>query len=172
MNPKLDLFFARRSVRKYRKEPIPEETIKDLLEAAMAAPSAMAKDPWHFIVVRDQAGREKVAEGLPYGKMLKEAGAAIVVCGDLDKAHDRQMSYLMQDCCAAVENLLLAATALGLGTVWLGVQPREDRVNHLRGLFNLPANIVPVCVISVGWPAESPKARTRFKKSLVHRETW
>ena len=172
MNPALQFIFARRSVRKYQNKDIPEKMVKDLLEAAMAAPSAVAKDPWHFIVVRDAGMRKKVAEGLPNGKMLMDSPVGIVVCGDMEKAHDRQISYLLQDCGAAIENLLVAVSALGLGAVWLGVHPREERITHVRAIFGLPENIVPVSVIAVGWPLEKPVARTRYNAGAVHEEKW
>ena len=138
----------------------------------MAAPSAVAKDPWEFIVVRQRQMLDRIAAGLPNGKMLAEAALGIVVCGDLNRAHDRQLSYLLQDCSAAIENLLLAASTLGLGACWLGVHPRPERVAHIRSLLNVPEHVVPVSVISIGWPAETPAARTRYRADAVHSETW
>ncbi len=172
MNPVLRPIFARRSVRRFEKRDVPESMVKDLLEAAMAAPSAVAKDPWHFIVVRDAETRARLAVGLPHGQMLQESPVGIVVCGDLDRAHDRNLSYLLQDCSAAIENLLLAASLLGLGAVWLGIHPREERVTHTRSLFQLPGSIIPVSAVAVGWPAERPAARTRYRDAAVHRERW
>lgn len=172
MNPTLQFIFARRSVRKYQNKDVPEQMVKDLLEAAMAAPSAVAKDPWHFIVVRDAEMRKKIAEGLPNGKMLMASPVGIVVCGDIEKAHDRQISYLLQDCSAAIENLLVAVSALGLGAVWLGVHPREERIAHIRAIFGLSETIVPVSAIAVGWPSEKPVARTRYNAGAVHIEKW
>ena len=172
MNPKLSLLFCRRSVREYRHDDVPDELVRDLLEAAMAAPSAVAKDPWEFIVIRNRQTLARIAEGLPNGKMLAVAPLGMVVCGDLNRAHDHQLSYLLQDCSAAVENLLLAATALELGACWLGVHPREDRVAHLRRILQIPDAVIPVAVIAVGWPAEAPNPRTRYREAAVHRELW
>jgi nitroreductase len=168
MNPKLQFIFARRSVRAYTSQPIAEDTIRDLLEAAMAAPSAVAKDPWHFYVVRDQAKRDAIANALPNGQMLRSAPVGIVIAGDLTRVHDRALSYLLQDCSAAVENLLLAASTLGLGACWLGIHPREDRVTSLRALFQMPASLIPVAAIALGWPAETPAPRTRYREDAVH----
>ena len=140
--------------------------------AVLAAPSAVAKDPWAFVVVRDHEMRRRMVDRLPNGKMLANAALGIVVCGDLERAHDRQLSYLLQDCSAAIENMLLAASMLGLGACWLGVHPREDRVAHLRSLLQLPDQILPVGVISLGWPAETPPPRTRYRADAVHAETW
>ncbi len=172
MNPLLNSLFSRRSVRLYQDRDVDDAIVQDLLEAAMSAPSAVAKDPWHFIVVRNRTTRQRIVEGLPNGKMLADAALGIVVCGDIQRAHDGQLSYLLQDCSAAVENMLLAASMMGLGACWLGVHPRPARVAHLRTLLGLPEHIVPVAIVSVGWPDESPPPRTRFRASAVHQETW
>jgi len=173
MNPKLHLLFARRSVRAYRGDhEIPPGLVGDLLEAAMAAPSACAKDPWRFLVVRERHRLATMAAGLPNGQMLPQAALAIVLCGDLQAAHNNELSYLLQDCSAAMENLLLAASALGLGACWLGVHPREERMLHLRQLLSIPETVVPVGVAALGWPAEDKPARSRFQAAHVHEETW
>jgi nitroreductase len=172
MNKKLELIFSRRSIRAYEDRPVSDELVRDLLEAGMAAPSAVCKDPWRFIIVRDREMLGRISDGLPNGKMLASAGVGIVVGGDLREAHDRQLSYLLQDCSAAIENVLLAANVLGLGTCWLGVHPREDRIRHVRNLLGLPEDIVPVSIISVGWPGEHKEARTRYSESRVRRERW
>jgi nitroreductase len=172
MNPQLNLLFARRSVRVYQQQEVSDDLVRDLLEAAMSAPSAVAKDPWEFIVVRQRETLAEIAAGLPNGGMLRQAALGIVVCGDLERAHDRQLSYLLQDCSAAIENLLLAASALGLGACWLGVHPREERVQHLRRLLRIPEHVLPITVIAIGWPAESPPPRTRYREAAVHREAW
>jgi nitroreductase len=172
LNPKLTDIFTRRSVRKYKAGEISEDLLQDLLAAGMAAPSACAKDPWHFIVVRKTEMLNRIADGLPHGQMLREAGAGIVVCGDLAQAHDEQESYMLQDCSAAIENILLAASKLGLGAVWLGVHPRAERIAHIREVFALSAPTVPVSVLSLGWPAQTPAARTRYTEKAVHWEQW
>lgn len=172
MNSKLDFIFSRRSTRKYQDKEVPEEMITDLLEAAMAAPSAVAKDPWHFIVVSSRETLNKITDILPNGKMLREAPVAFIVCGDITKAHLQEESYMLQDLSAAVENILLAANALGLGSCWLGVHPREDRITGIRQLFALPDNIIPMCGIALGWPAEQSESRTRYKEERVHLKKW
>ena len=120
MNQKLDFIFSRRSVRKYEDREVPDHMIQDLLEAAMAAPSAVAKDPWHFIVLKERVTINKLADVLPHGQMLRQATAAFVVCGDITQAHLQYESYMLQDLSAAVENTLLAANALGLGHMLAG----------------------------------------------------
>ena len=172
MNERLQDIFARRSIRRYEDRDVPDELIHDLLEAAMAAPSAVARDPWRFIVVRDEATRNAVADGLPNGQMLRQAPVGVIVCGNITAAHDALDSYMIQDCSAAIENLLLAASMLGLGACWLGVHPREDRIAHLRKLFALPEEIIPVSGIAIGWPAELKDSRTRYRESSVHYEKW
>jgi nitroreductase len=172
MNPKLDCLFSRRSVRKYQDKEVPDEMINDLLEAAMSAPSAVAKDPWHFIVIKSRETLNTIAGTLPNTKMLLQATAAFIVCGDINKANIQAESYLLQDLSAASENVLIGANILGLGTCWLGLHPREDRLDFIRQLFDLPDNIIPMCGIALGWPAECPEARTRYKKERVHIEKW
>ncbi len=170
MNPKLSSIFGRRSVRAYTRQPVDDEMIRDLLEAAMAAPSAVAKDPWTFFVIREQRVRDAIADALPNGQMLRRAPVGIVVVGDLERAHSNAESYMIQDCSAATENLLLAASMLGLGACWLGVHPREDRIEHLTTLLSLRQSQVPFATIALGWPAEHPALRTRYREDAVHWE--
>ena len=138
----------------------------------MAAPSACARDPWHFVVVTDHDVLSRMTEGLANGSFLSKAGAGIVVCGTLAEAHDGQLSYLLQDCGAAIENLLLAASMLGLGACWLGVHPRVERIAHLRSVLQIPEEVMPVAVIAVGNPGEHRPARTRYQAAKVHVNVW
>lgn len=172
MNSELEVIFSRRSIRKYQDRAIPAGMITDLLEAAMAAPSAVGKDPWHFIVVQSRATLDQICAILPHNKMLRQAPAAFLVCGDIQKAHLQKESYLLQDLSGAVENILLAANILGLGSCWLGIHPREDRLAGIRELFTLPDHIIPMAGIALGWPAEQPAARTRYRQERVHLEKW
>ena len=172
MNPSLHFIFNRRSIRKYESREIPGALFNDLFEAAMAAPSAVAKDPWHFLLVRDRKKLDQIVKLLPHGQMLRQAPAAVLVCGDINRAHANELSYMLQDLSAAVENLLLAATALGLGSCWLGIHPRPERIDGIRSLFSLSDNIIPMCGIALGWPAENPAPRTRFNPERVHLEKW
>ncbi|MGD2103887.1 MAG: nitroreductase family protein [Anaerolineae bacterium] len=160
--------FARRSIRRYTSEAVSEQHVQTLLEAAMAAPSASNRKPWQFIVVTERATLDALAESHPHGKMLFDAPLCISVCGDLTEME----RYWVQDCCAATENLLLAATALGLGAVWLGVYPRERRVESVRQVLALPEHVTPLNLVSIGHPAEVKQPRTQFDGARVHRETW
>jgi nitroreductase len=168
----LDLILGRRSVRIYAPGEIGPLTVTVLLEAAMAAPSAMTKDPWRFVVVRKPAALAQLAASLPGGKMLATASLAIVVAGDLDAAFERNHSYLLQDCSAAIENLLLAAHGTGLGACWVGVHPSEDAIQRLRELLSLPAGIVPVAVVALGFLGETLEPRTRYHPGYVHYGKW
>jgi nitroreductase len=163
---------GRRSIRVYRPGEVSDALVRTLLEAAMAAPSAVATDPWRFIVVRERSTLSRIAEALPNGKMINEAALGIVVCGDMEAAHDRQLSYLLQDCSAAIENLLVAAHVMGLGACWLGVHPREDRIRTLSSLLALPPSVLPICAVAIGWPGEIKEPRTRYNAALVHLERW
>lgn len=172
MNPQLNAIFSRRSIRAYTAQPVPASTIRDLLEAGMAAPSAVARDPWEFITITDKRMLECIADGLPNGKMLASAPLGIVVCGNLEKAHDGQLSYMLQDCSAAIENILLAASMLGLGACWLGVHPRDERVKHIRDLFEIPDSVIPMAALAIGWPAKTKQPRTRYTDQAIHSEKW
>ena len=170
VDDKLGFILGRRSIRAYTPETVSDEAVRKLLEAAMAAPSAAATDPWRFIVVKNRGMPAKMAEALPFGRMLGSAALGIVVCGDLEAAHDKQLSYLLQDCAAAIENLLLSAHILGLGACWLGVHPREQRVKSLQGILKLQERVIPVACIAIGHPAETKQPRTRFNSDYVRFE--
>ena len=148
----IEAIFSRRSIRKYTDQPVPEQFLETLLKAAMSAPSAGNEQPWQFVVIRERQTLDAIPDIHPHSAMLKEAPLAIVVCGDLKL--EKHQGYWVQDCSAATENLLVAAQALGLGAVWLGVYPREDRVQGLKRLLQLPQLVIPLCIVSVGFPAE------------------
>jgi nitroreductase len=169
---RLSVLFGRRSVRVYSPGAIDETTVKQILEAAMAAPSAMTKDPWRFVIVRQPQTLQALAAALPGGKMLPSASLALVVCGDQEAAFEQKLSYLLQDCSAAIENLLLAVHALGLGACWVGVHPSEDAIRQLKSLLKLPATFVPVAAVAIGHPGEKLEPRTRFNPGFVRSETW
>jgi nitroreductase len=168
----MEFILGRRSIRVYAVGEVNEEQVRKLLAAAMAAPSAAAKNPWHFVVVRSRQTLSRIAMVLPQGQMLETAALGIAVCGDLNVAHDEQISYLLQDCAAAIENLLLCAHILGLGTCWLAVYPREDRIKIVRENLSLPASIIPVSFVSIGLPGESKEAHTKYYSDRVHTEKW
>jgi nitroreductase len=168
----LSAILGRRSIRSYEATPIEDDRVKAVLRAAMAAPSACAADPWRFVVVREPGTLQRLAEGLPNGTMLGSATAGIVVCGDQEAAHDKQISYLLQDCSAAIENLLLAAHMLGVGACWLGVHPRMERVAHVAKTLSIPEPVLPIACLALGYPAKRKEPRTRYKEENVHHEKW
>lgn len=161
---------TRRSIRDYIDKPIPQELIEKILKAAMQAPSAGNQQPWHFILVRHPQLRKSLAEALPYGKMLTRAPLGIVVCGDLSL--EKHPGCWVQDCSAAVQNMLLAAHASGLGAVWVGVYPENDRVVGVKQCLKLPDEVIPLCVVAIGYPAVSVHAIDRFRPERVHEEHW
>lgn len=169
---RLEFLRGRRSIRVYAPGEVTDEMIQAILEGAMSAPSAVAKDPWRFVVIRNRETLKQLAAKLPNGQMLVTAEVGIVVCGDITAAHDRQLSYMLQDCAACVQNLLLAVHALDLGACWLGVHPREDRVAHIKQALGLPQSVIPVCAVAVGHPGERKEPRTRFSGAFVHYEKW
>ncbi|UCG37587.1 MAG: nitroreductase family protein [Candidatus Bathyarchaeota archaeon] len=164
----MNTIFARRSIRKYSAKSVSDQNVTIMLQAAMAAPSASNRKPWHFIVVTSRETLDALGRAHPYGKMLLEAPLCVAVCGDKNISG----RYWMLDCSAATENLLLAATALDLGAVWLGVYPREERVAVVRKILKIPENIVPLNLISIGHPDEKKEPRTQYDELRVHKEHW
>ncbi|MEW6517615.1 MAG: nitroreductase family protein [candidate division FCPU426 bacterium] len=169
----LDIIHARKSVRHYLPQPVSEELLTTLMKAGMAAPTAADKRPWAFVAVTDPARRRSLAQALPYGKMLEQAGGAIVVCGlPKQSMPGKESEYWIQDCSAASENILLACEALGLGAVWVGVHPVPARVEAVRRALSLPASVVPLNVISLGYPAGVEKPKDKFDPAAIHWNQW
>lgn len=160
--------FSRRSIRKYTEESVPDELVTTILEAAMAAPSASNKKPWHFVVVTERDTLNRLADAHKYAKMLQEAPLCVVVCGD-ESVSPR---FWEQDCSAVTQNILLAAQALGLGSVWCGVHPNEERVHDISEILGITAPVKPLNLIAIGYPAEEKEPRTQYDGSRVHREHW
>ncbi len=161
---------TRRSVRRYAPGKVAESQLRKVLEAAMNAPSARNRQPWQFVVVRQRETLLKMTDVHPYAQMLREAAAALVICGDL--TGDKDGAYWEQDCAAATQNALLAAHALGLGAVWLGIHPREERVKGVQRLLRLPKDVVPLSIVSLGRPGEKPPKVRRYDAGKVHQEQW
>ena len=166
----LTAILTRRSIRKYQAKPDPEELVQQLLAAAASAPSAGNERPWHFIVVDDRRILDAIPEFHEHADMLREAPLAIVVCGD--ERQEQHKGFWVQDCSAATQNVLLAAHAEGLGTVWLGVYPREQRVREMRRLLGLPQEVTPLAIVAVGYPAETVEGSHSLDESRVHRNKW
>jgi nitroreductase len=166
----LEAIFTRRSIRKFQRKAVPDEMVRTMLAAAMSAPTADNAQPWQFIVITDRRRLEAIPTIHAYARMAADAALAIVVCGDrsLEIAPD----YWLLDCSAAVQNVLLAAHALGLGAVWCGVYPGEDRIERFRQYLGLPGHVIPHSLIAIGHPAEQPGPVDRYREDRVHRERW
>lgn len=153
---------TRTSIRSFTDEPLTDSQIETLLRAGMAAPSAVNKQPWKFVVVKNKQLLRQIADSLPNTR-LTTAACAIVVCGDMTKTLDGVgRDFWIHDCSAATENILLAAHALELGAVWAGIFPNPDRVDKLRVLVDIPETQIPLCVIAVGHPAEYPSPKDKW----------
>lgn len=165
---------TRTSVRSYQNKAVPKELETIMLKAAMAAPTAMNQQPWAFVVVRDAEVLKKLAAAMPNAKMAAKAPLAIMVCADLTKLNKFSSGNTtwIQDTSAATENLLLAAHALGLGAVWCGVYPSDARVKSSRDILKLPANVVPACLVVIGYPAREHKPKDKWKPERIHYNCW
>jgi nitroreductase len=166
----MNTIFSRRSIRKYLPKPVTRDMIEKILKAGMNAPSAGDEQPWHFVIIDKHDLLQNISEIHPYAKMLKDAPAAVLVCGDHSVLKFNDL--WVQDCSAASENMLLAAHDLGLGAVWIGVYPAENLVREVRSILNIPQHIVPFSIIGMGYPAEEITGRLRDDKSKVHNNAW
>ncbi len=163
----LDGILKRRSIRIYTDEDVTPQNVETLLEAAQAAPSANDSRPWAFVVVRDAGRRAALAQTHPWSGMCASAPVVIAIVGD-----PLASRHWIEDCSAATENMLLAATALDLGTVWIAVYPEPARENHVRGVLAIPDNLRVLCLVPVGHPAEIKAPRHRTEADKVHFETF
>ena len=163
----------RKSVRQFTDKAVEKEKIEILLKCAMAAPSARNRQPWKYVVVDDRDLLDKLAEELPYAKMLFSSTLGIVVCGDVrDKEDLTAQSYWPQDCSAATQNILLAAEAMGLGACWTACYPKEDRETTTRKFVNMPEGINPFCVIAIGYPARENQVIDKWKEENIFYNTF
>jgi len=170
---KLDAIEAiktRRSIRKYIKKSIPIKTVNELIEMGMNAPSAGDEKPWHFIIINKYEILKIIPNFHPHSNMLKEASLAILVCFDINLEKHKGMA--VQDCSASTENILIAANAKGLGAVWLGIYPRKERIKGMIKLLNLPENIIPFSLISLGYPAENIVKKRNYDLARIHHNCW
>ena len=177
----LEVIASRKSVRSYTDQPVSDEQVETMLRAAMSAPTGMNVQPWRFVVVRDQAVKDKLAG--PRGGMIAQAPVVFVICGETTlmrkpfgqpdaEAVEVENGNWTQDCSAATENLLLAAEALGLGAVWTAAHPYADRVNPIREALGLPENVTPLCVVPCGYPAGDDQPKDKWKPENIHYDKW
>ena len=168
----LDNILARTSIRSYQDRPVEQDKIEKLLRAGMAAPSAVDKRPWHFIVVTDKQVLNGLAQANPNAGMAARAPLAIVVCGDKTKALTHVPDYWVQDASAATQNILLAAQGMGLGAVWTGTYPVTDRVEKVAAALNLPEHIVPFCTIVIGYPEKYQAPKDKWDEGNISYNTY
>ena len=166
----LDNIFSRKSVRSYTDQPVSQEQVETILKAAMAAPSGMNAQPWRFVVVREQATKDKLAIG--FNKMIAKAPVVIVVCGKTTNKLGGTNNNWTADCAAATENLLLAVEAIGLGAVWTACYPYDERMNPAIEALGLPDNVKPYCIVPVGYPAGNDKPKDKWRPENIHYEKW
>jgi len=173
MNDTLKTIFSRKSVRSFKDEPVPKEKIEMLVRASMAAPTAVDKRPWEFIVVTDRNILKKLADALPYAKMTAQAAAAIIVGGDITKQWGgTDAEYWKMDCSVASENILLAAESLGLGAVWTAVYPEKTRIENVRKILGLPDAVIPLNLIPIGVPKGDEKPKDKYNPKQIHWNKW
>jgi nitroreductase len=166
----IEAIMSRRSIRSFQSQQVEPDVLETLLRAAMAAPSAGNQQSWRFVVITERPRLDALSETSPYAAPLRRAPLAIVICAETrDEKHP---GFWVEDCSAAMENLLLAAHALGLGAVWLGYHPNEDRKDALRAILGLPPTVEPFGIAAIGHPDESKPSADRFDMAHIHREVW
>ena len=167
----MDTLLTEMKIGSYSNQAVCPEFVRKLLLAAMAASSAGDQRPWHFVVVRDQATRKQMADFLqPFAHMLPQAPVAILVCGD--PTLQKHAGFWVQDCAAAMQNILIESRAQCLGAVWLRIYPVEGRVQNLRKLLDLPPHVVPFAITPVGYPVDKSEPKCRYDESRVHFDRW
>lgn len=166
----MEAILTRRSVRNYVKKKVPEKIISEILNAAVSAPSAGNEQPWQFVIIDKREILDEVTTFHPNAKMLLEAPLGILVCGDLKL--ETFKGYWMLDCSAATQNILLSARALGLGACWLGIYPRDERIIKIRKMMNLPDNIIPFSLVSIGYSTSDQKTVERLDDFRIHMNQW
>lgn len=166
-----DAIFTRRSIRQYTEEPVSDADLKQILSAAMVAPTARNTQDWRFVVINDKAVLEKIPEAHPHAAMAAKAPLAILVCADVTAACPPD-GYWIEDGAAAIQNILLAVRGLNLGAVWCGVHPVPERIAGMTKLCHLPENIRPVGLVVIGHPAVPAKKEDRYDPEKVHYNHW
>lgn len=166
----INCIMTRTSVRTYSSRPVDKNVMETILRAGMAAPTAANQQAWEFVVITDESLKSRIADSFEYTKMVRDCAFAVVVCGDMDKLFDgdvRKGGFWTLDCAAASENMLLAAHALGLGGVWCGIYPMEDREKTLSAILSLPGNLTPLNILSFGYPAAASTPKDKWHPSNI-----
>jgi nitroreductase len=166
----LKAIMTRRSIRRFTGEVITDEQLDTLLRAGFQAPSAHNFQPWNFVVLRDKNLLQKISQFHKYAKMLPDAGCAIVVCGDEEKQPAK--GFLVEDCSAAIQNILLASHGIGLGAVWCGLYDSSDLVSSMSEVLELPDNIIPIGMVVVGNRDEEKELSNNYDSNKIHYDKW
>jgi nitroreductase len=162
----------RRSYRIYQDKPVPEDMIGTLLKAGMVAPSARNSQPWEFLVMQDHDKKAQVSKLVSYWSMLEKAPLGILVMANRNGYRASTKEFFIQDCAASTQNILLAAEAIGLGGVWLGLYPKMDKVEAIREIYRIPEHILPFSLLSIGYPDKKLHPHTTFHAHKVHRDAY
>jgi len=166
MNSAIENILTRRSIRKYDKsKKVSKEQIDTILKSAMSAPTARNQQGWYFVVVSNPKQLLEISKNIPHAKMVKTADFTIIVCYEV--TDEMQKLYWVQDASASTQNILLSANALGIGSVWCAVHPREAKINFIKKEFNLPLNIEPLSLVALGYPAEKKGYEERFDEAEI-----
>ncbi len=168
----LTVIHSRKSVRNFTGQAVSRDDIDKILRAGMAAPTAVGRQPWAFVVVTDRKILDTLKDGLPYAKMLNKAGAAIIVCAIPEKAHDKKIEFALIDSTCAGENILLAAEAIGLGAVWTAAYPYKDRMDVVKKTLRIPDDVIPLNVIPIGHPTGADKPKNKYNPENIRWEKW
>lgn len=172
-NETLKTIHSRKSVRHYVEKKVTKDQLMTVVKAGMAAPTAGNKQPWSFVIIDDRTMLDTLAGLMQFGKMLKQASAAVVVCGNPERSFPGEMSaFWVQDCSAATENILLAVESMGLGAVWLGVYPGEARIKQVQQILGIPEKEIPLNIISIGYPKGDEKPKDKFNEKQIHWNKW
>lgn len=170
MNEIINAILTRRSIRSYTDKNISKQDMDLILKAAMYAPTARNLQYWRFLVIQDKANMAKLEKIQPYNTLLNSANAAIIVCSDME--NEVAQKYYMQDCGASIQNIMLAATSLGIGSITLGLYPNADQVTAIKEQFNIPENVAPIGIVALGYPNEEKPDPERFDEAKIHYEKW
>jgi nitroreductase len=166
----LEAIRTRRSIRQYKKTRVKKELLEQILEAGMMAPSSGNGQPWQFLVLRDRKILEQIGKQFLYAAAAGQAPAAILICGEPEL--ERYEGFWEQDCAAATQNMLLAAHALGLGSVWIGLDPRPQRLIDIRSVIEIPDHLVPFALLPVGYSAKTPPPKEAADLRRAHFDQW
>lgn len=166
----IEALLTRRSIRKYKDQQIEKDKMEVILKPAMYAPSAMNLQAWHYVVIDDKNVLSETIRSIPHAELLNQTPTAILVCGDA--AVEKNESWMIQNCSAAIQNILLAAHGLGIGSCWIAIHGMDEIVKNVSEQFKLPKNVVPVSLITLGYPDETVVAEDRFKTEKIHFNHW